>query len=160
MGRPSNTLYEDKPWSLQNIQPHHRSMARDFVRGARTNEVAVKYGFSAAQIAIIKNSPLFKAEMARIEAMADAGTAETRRELESLQPRALEVIAEDLFQDGVDRNLRNKTAFELLAVTGFSKNNGVSQHQHVHFHQHEEVERLSREELYNEVIDLVQDDAT
>ena len=75
-------------------------MARSLVYGGlRNKDLCVMYGFTPGQISAILNSPLFKAEVARIEACAEETAVSVSRDLKLMQPRATEVIAEDLFSE-------------------------------------------------------------
>lgn len=142
---------------ISYLGPHHRSMARAMVVGGlRPSELAAQYGFSPSQISVIVNSPLFKAEVARIEALAEHNSINVSAELKSMQPRALEVLAEDLHANS--GTLRNKTALEILDRTGFPKGAPIQKHQHLHGHLHKKVESMDKRELYDEVMGLLEED--
>lgn len=143
--------------TIKYLRPHHRSMARLFVQqGLTPTQLGAAFGFSPSQISIITNSPLFQVEVARLESMSDLGMLDIGMELKSLQPRALEVLAEDLHRPGVDAKLRNNTALEILDRTGYGKKEDVQRHLHLHGHLHkQEVAEMDKKELYNEVLDLV-----
>lgn len=151
---------QGKSPKIQYLRPHHRSMARMMVQqGLTPTQLATAFGFSPAQISIITNSPLFQVELRRLEDMADLGMVDVGAELKALQPRALEVLSEDLHKPGIDPKIRNNTALEILDRTGFGKKDGVQRHLHLHGHLHkQEVEKMDKKELYNEVLDLVGDD--
>jgi len=72
-----------------------------------------------SSITRIINSPLFKAELARLEDRLEDATMDTvKAELESLRPRAVEIVAEELFNEAPSKR-RTKTAFDLLDRTDF-----------------------------------------
>src|SRR4030067_999257 len=116
MGRPP--LLEAERADVGYLHPHLRSMARSMIAGGfKPGELATIYNLSPCQVSVIIHSPLFQAELTRLEAAAENSVLHTRKELEMLQPRALEVLAEDLFCP--DRKLRNYTAMKVLDKTGF-----------------------------------------
>ena len=144
---------------INYLHPHHRSMARSVVQGGmRNKDLCVMYGFTPGQMSAILNSPLFKAEVARMEAIAEDTTCSVRRDLNALKSRATEVIAEDLFS--AERRLRSNTAFEVLDRTGFGKNAPVQKHEHKHLHAHghKDLDKLDKRELYEEVMTLIDED--
>lgn len=156
MGRMAQLDRGRKP-KIGSISPLHRSMARALVVGRlRPKDLAIQYGYSYAQISVIINSPLFKVEVARIEALVEHNTCNVRAELEALQPRSLEVLAEDLHSES--GTLRNKTALEILDRTGHPKGAPVQKHTHLHGHLHAKVEKMDQRELYEEVMDLIEED--
>ena len=151
MGR----LPEGKSPQIQYLRPHHRSMARTMATSGLTPmQLATAFGFSPGQITRIINSPLFMAELARIEGAVEVKAVDVSMELKMLQPRAMEIVAEDMFAPGTDRKLRNQTAFEVLDRTGFGKKQEPQRHLHLHAHQEADVREMPKEDLYREVLDL------
>jgi len=156
MGRMSVAEPANK---INYLHPHHRSMARSLVAGGlRNKDLCVMYGFTPGQMSAIMNSPLFKSEVARLEAMAEDTSCNVRRDLNMLKSRATEVIAEDLFS--TERRLRSNTAFEVLDRTGFGKNAPVQKHEHKHLHAHghKDLGKLDNRQLYEEVMTLIEDE--
>jgi len=156
MGRMSVAEPANK---INYLHPHHRSMARALVQGGlRNKDLVVMYGFSAGQISAIINSPLFKAEVARIEAQAEESAVDTVRDLTLMKGRAAEVIAEDLYAN--DRKLRSNTAFEVLDRTGHPKGAPVQKNLHLHQHQHVEKDlgKMDNREVYEEVMNLIDEE--
>ena len=144
---------------INYLHPHHRSMARAMVQGGlRNKDLCAMYGFTPGQISAIINSPLFKVEMARMEALAEDTTVSVTRELKALQPRSMEVIAEDLHSE--DRKLRSNTAFEVLDRTGHTKTAEPvkHEHQHLHAHAHKDLKSMDKRELYEEVMELIDEE--
>jgi len=155
MGRPQQGLSP----VVNHLWPHHRSMARLVVSGLRPGEIAEITGYSPGQISRIMQSPLFQAEVNRLEAQADHVAVDVHRDLKALAERAVEVLSENLDPEvSVERELRTKTAFDVLDRTGFGKKGSPSLHLHAHAHA-KEVEKMSREELYKDVLDIVEEDA-
>lgn len=117
MGQLASADREDK---LQCLRPHHRAMARAMASGATCTDLAKRFGVSPAWVSQIVNSALFQAELSRLESSIEDAVVES--ELRQLQPRAVEVIAEELFTD-VPSARRTKTAFDLLDRTGYHPRN-------------------------------------
>jgi hypothetical protein len=106
---------------LKELKPHHRGMARAQVAfGMKVKELADRFGLSAQQVTNITRSPLYKAEVARIEVEADNHVAELDLELKELAIRAVEIIAEDLMQVDPSGH-RTSVAFNVLDRTGYAK---------------------------------------
>ena len=106
---------------VHSLRPHHRSMARLQVAYGLTNvQLAERFGMGQPQISIIVNSPLYKAELKRLESMADEMAVNVGDELAGLGPRAVEVIAEDL-HDREKSAQRTKSAFAILDRIGHHK---------------------------------------
>jgi len=73
----------------------------------------------------ILQSPLFKAEVDRLERMADGEAMDLRASLRDMAERSLEVLDEDLEIPVTSlqlRYLRNKTAMDVLDRVGLRKN--------------------------------------
>ena len=121
MGR----VQEGKSPTLKQIRPHHRSMARALVAGLTPTEVARSFGFSAGQISRIIQTPMFQAELARLEAGASASAMDLRDDIRRMAQRAVEVLDADLEMEvGEDlraRALRQKAAMDVLDRAGVSR---------------------------------------
>ncbi len=117
MGR---TPTDDRVDTIESLRPHHRAMARSLTAGNTPMDIAKRYGFTPAHITKIINSPLFKAEQQRLEILTEKVLIDS--ELLSLQPRAVEIIAEDMFRD-MPSDKRTDTAFKLLDRTGYHPKN-------------------------------------
>ena len=141
------------------LWPHHRSMARNLVAGMTPGEVAVISGFTPAQISRIIQSPLFMAEIARLEAQAEHQAVDVRNDLQVMAVRAIEVMDENLHSDEIDRGLKTKTAFDVLDRAGYAKQEKPQLHLHAHAHEVRRVEEMDKAELYEEIIDLAEEEA-
>jgi hypothetical protein len=124
--------------------------------GLRPGELALLYHMTPAAITTIVHSPLYKAEVARLEALADLSVIDVRKELQLLQPRAMEVIAEDLYDKNVDRKLRSATAFRILDKTGFPDGAPIQRSVNINLEGSLDPKEMSKEELYREVMDMVE----
>ena len=154
MGAHSNNLTP----TISQLWPHHRSMARMFLEGMQPGEVAAATGFTPGQVTRILHSPLFEAELARLESQAEAETVGVAEELKRMSRRAVEVLDENLQAENISRELKTKSAFDVLDRAGFSKKTDVQRHLHAHAHVHKKVGEMEQVELYEAVEDLLQED--
>lgn len=155
MGRPPllDTVRQD----IGYLHPHHRAMARmQVTEGLRPIDLAHRFGMRPCSITAIVQSPLYKKEVARLEALAELSGINIRKELELLQPRALEILAEDMHSPGVDRKLRNATAFRILDKTGFPDGAPIQRSLNVNLNGELNPQEMSKEALYREVMDMVE----
>ena len=117
--------------ALQNLAPHHRAMARLAAGGMRAGDLAERFALSSAQVSKILNSPLFISEMMRISEGLEAEHGEAERELRAMTPRAIEIVATDLYASTegpsplITKREQRKLAFEILDRTGFGKKNDL-----------------------------------
>lgn len=102
--------------AVKKLAPHHRAICRALASGLRPSEVCARFGLSSSWLSQLMATPLFKAEVARLETQAE--TAAIDAEIRSLLPRAVEVIAEELFSPTPTKT-RVDSAFKLLDRTGF-----------------------------------------
>lgn len=142
---------------IHYLHPRHRSMARTMVGGGLTpSDLAVLYGMSKSQISVVINSPLFRAEVARIEALAENNVVDARMELNMLKGRSVEVLAEDLHS--TDAKLRHASAIDVLDRTGHPKGAPVQKSVNLHGHVHASTKHLNQRELYETVMNLVEEE--
>lgn len=141
------------------LWPHHRSMSRAMVAGGLTpGELAVAYNFTPCQITKIINSPLFQAEVARLEAGQEEETRSLREDILKMSERAIEVIDEDLQIKEAGNKQRQRAAFDILDRAGFGTKKtlvsvkvggdlvGVKQ----------EIHNMKSEELHDEVMGMIE----
>lgn len=102
--------------AVKKLHPHHRAICRALASGLRPSEVAVRFGISSSWLSQLLRTPLVQAEIERLELQAEDKLIDA--ELRSLQPRAMEVIAEELYSQ-VPTKTRVDTAFKLLDRTGY-----------------------------------------
>ena len=129
-----------------------------FLEGMQPGEVALVTGFSAGQVTRILRSPLFEAELARLEAQAEIETVSVGNELKRMASRAIEVLDENLEAENISRELKTKTAFDVLDRSGHSKRIDPQRHLHLHAHAHKKVGEMEQVELYETVEDLINED--
>lgn len=140
--------------TIAQLRPWHRSMARMMVAGGkRPGELAILFGITPTQISVITNSPLFLAELNRMEAMAEYEAVDMRTELEIRQGLALETIDEHLVNKEAKIEGRVNTALQILDRTGYGKKEQPQRH--LHLHAHKEVKEMSDEELRSGISELL-----
>lgn len=144
--------------TISQLWPHHRSMARMFLEGMQPGEVALATGFSAGQVTRILHSPLFEAELARLECQAEQETVTVAGELKRMAGRAVEILDENLQAENISRELKTKSAFDVLDRSGHSKRIDPQRHLHLHAHAHKKVREMEQVELYETVEDLLNED--
>jgi len=136
-------------------------MARMFVEGLQPNEVALVTGFTPGQITRILHSPLFEAELMRLESQAEMETVTVGNDLKRMASRAVEILDENLHsqdESTVSRELKTKTAFDVLDRSGHSKRGDPQRHLHLHAHAHQKVGEMEQVELYEAVEDMINED--
>lgn len=140
---------------ISQVRPWHRSIARMVAAGMRPNEIAESYGYSTSHVTKVLASPLFQAEVARIEAQCEMEAVSVRNDLQQMSIRAIEVLDEALETPTEDWNARAKkidAAFGVLDRAGYGKREQPQEHKHLHLHA--EVKKMSDEELLRDVLDL------
>lgn len=141
-------------------------MARALVAGGLTpKQLALSFGFTFGHVSRILQTPLFEAEVDRLERQAEMEGIDIRQDLANMGERSLEVLDEDIHMTGTDdqpmeireRYLRNKSARDILDRIGLRKESNVPTTLHLHKHDHTTVESMSKDELRDEVMDLVKE---
>jgi len=148
---------EGKSPTIGYLRPHHRAIARAMVAGATEVECCQMFDFSPAQMTIITNSPLFLAELGRLEAQADEIAVDVNKDIQEMAVRAAEVLSAELDRESSglgDRRLKTTVALGVLDRAGHSKKD---QPIHLHKHAHIHTESMSDEELYRDVLELTAD---
>ena len=149
---------------IANLRPLHRSMARAVALGSNSpKQLADAYGYTAGQISRIMGSPLFQAEVARLEQELEVISFDYAKDLKLMGERAMQVLDEDLHipVDTLDhRKLRNQTSLEVLGMVGVRKSGGmggltnilnINDNRTV-----KAVEQLEESEIRQEVMDLIE----
>ena len=129
-----------------------------FLEGMQPGEVAAATGFTPGQITRILHSPLFEAELSRLECQAEEESLSVVVELKKMAGRAIEVLDENLQADNISRELKTKTAFDILDRSGHTKRGDPQRHLHLHAHAHQKVQDMNQEDLYTTVEDLLNED--
>lgn len=155
MGRLNEGKTVARQGSIAQVRPWHRAMARMMAAGARPIELATGYGYTPAQVTKILESPLFQAELARIESQAVCEAVSVREDLQVMSARAIEVLDEALdmpVEDWQDRARKIDAAFGVLDRAGYGKKDQPVVQKHLHLHA--EIKNMSNEELLKDVLDL------
>ena len=171
MGRPVEQL--ENRVQISQMKPHHRSMARDIVAMGeiRNKDLARIYNMLPPQISIIVNSPVFQAELARLEDEVEESVCHVRAGIRLLVPRAEQVLKEELFKDEEEdefgmsvkmslpeRKLRLGVALDVLDRSeGKGKNGDGATHLHLHNELHL-TKQMTTEELKTDIFDLITKD--
>lgn len=171
MGRPVENL--PNRVEIKQLRNHHRSMARDVVSmgEVRNKDLARIYNMLPPQISIIVNSPVFIAEVARLEAEVEENILDVREGIRLLTPRAEQVLKEELYkEDGEgkgeeltlnERKLRLGVALDVLDRDAGKKKMGESAARSLHFHSHREIHlvgKMTTEDLQKDVFKLISDE--
>lgn len=146
-------------------------MARDIIAMGeiRNKDLARIYNMHPSQVSIIVNSPIFEAELARLEADVEENICDVREDIRLLVPRATQVIKEELYKedDSIDkpmtlaeRKMRLGVALDILDRDSGKKKHSESAAKELHFHDHKEIHisSLSTEELQRDVFSLLEEE--
>ena len=110
---------------LKQVRHWHKAMARIAVaKGGRPSELAALFGITAGQVSRILASPLFQAEMGRLESQAEYNALDMRTELQMRQGLSLENLDKCLLS--ADKSfdhlkLAKDVSLEILDRTGYGK---------------------------------------
>ena len=144
---------------IAQVRPWHRAMARYVAAGMRPGELCLVTGYSHSHVTTILASPLFQAEVARIESQAEVSAVSVKEDLKLMSVRAIEVLDEALdttVDNWGDRAKRIDAAFGVLDRAGYGKKDQPSDPS-LHLHLHKEVKAMSDEELLRNVLDVVKE---
>lgn len=89
------------PYSLKNLASRHRAILRDNVLGLSNTEIAIKYNMHPLTISCILRSPLARAEIARLQQLAEQVQLVDNRPIDERLKERLEAAAEQ----ALDTNL-------------------------------------------------------
>lgn len=147
---------------IQQLKNHHRSMARDVVAGGLRNcELARIYDMTQVQISLIVNSPLFIAEVARLESELEESVVSVRDELRLLIPKAKQVITRELFREEsehlADRKFQASVAFDIFDRVEPKGRDLPTGDLHLHKHDETHIHQMDDDELRKDIFDMVKD---
>lgn len=121
MGRHAQEMSDSVvKYSLAEIKPHHREIARRLVLGQKASHICVSLNMSVSRMSIIINSPLFKLELRRLEEERDRDVMNVKKALDEIAPVAVEVVERTMYM-APDEELRFKAATDILDRAGFGK---------------------------------------
>jgi hypothetical protein len=113
-----------KAFQLNYIRPYHREIARRLVLGQTQMDICRDLQMNPGRMSIIVNSPLFKVELRRLEALRDQGVYDMARTLQELAPEALEQVTRTMYRGNTER-LRFDAAESVLDRAGFGRGSKV-----------------------------------
>jgi len=163
MGQIPN-LYRDKVTTpkIHHLAAQHLSMARMMISGLmRPKDIAAYFGYSPTQISVITNSPIFKAELTRLENQMEEATIDTAKSMQNLTPRALANLAETIGEEAEglpERKHRDDISIQILNRTGFSPSAPPQKVAHLHAHLHQEVRNMDRKDIDREITEMIEED--
>lgn len=140
--------------ALAQVRPWHRQLARAVAAGMRPREICATYGYVPCTVTKILASPLFQAEVARIEAGAEEVATSVVRDLRLMSKRSVEILDEALdtpVENWKERVNLIDTAFGVLDRAGYGKASKVVFGGEVHFKETDPQERAIMQELGREV---------
>jgi len=109
-------------YSLAEIKPHHREIARRLVLGQKASDICRNLAMSTSRMSIIINSPLFKLELKRLEEEREREVISVKKALDEIAPVALETIERTMYM-AAEEDLRFKAASDILDRAGYGKIN-------------------------------------
>lgn len=136
---------------LKKLSAHHQKMAVEVAAGARIKWLAEKWGYSEGHMGRIVGSPVFKAEVERLQAGAVMDVLSIHDDLKRAAKKAVEVMDTELNMPVKKREVRQRR-LRLDAAFGVYDRAypRVEQGQHVHLHKHaHEVRGMSDEDLFS-----------
>jgi len=136
-------------------------MARDIVAGGLQNhQVAKLYGMTETQISVIKNSPAFITEMARLEAELEESVVEIKGRLLAVAPQAVRVLTRNVYDESDDINVRrlaSKSATDILDRVVPTRDAGSGNTYNILTKV--DVENMTTEALRDDIFELIRDES-
>lgn len=152
-----SSYFAGEVYPLQVLRPLHRLMARSLVfTGQAQKEIGEVFDLNQSTVSRILRSPLFQAEVARLEAGVEIQTQGLMADLLILAKTATEVLDRELQGNPSSLEARKHQTSVAFGVLDKVVKGGPSVHLHKHQHE-EEAKDLSDEDLFREVIDLTED---
>lgn len=154
---------------IKKMRARHRSMARDVAAGGLTNvEIGKLYSMSKTQVSRIICSPVFIAEVARIETDLEGKAVEVRAEIRAIAPAARMVLAktiakepDELTEDLSARKFQANVAQDLLDRAGVVKPNTDAGLGGLHLHlsktEEKHIHLMSDKDLREDLFDLLKE---
>ncbi len=160
MGRVQE--HKSAPIRIDQLRPHHRSIARAIVSGLTPTQIALSYGFTEPHISRLLQTPLFEAEVARLERNADDNACDMREDLKMMRTKAMENLDEDL--DIVpttlqERAYRGMASRDILDRTGVRKQDQSLVLKGGTFNLKQtliNIEKMSEKEIRDDVMTLIE----
>lgn len=112
-----NKLPENGRWEASVLTPRHREIMRRILEGATQVEIAEAMGIHKQTVNLVVTSPLFKAELAKLEAEADFHVVQRA---DSMSNEALDKL-KTLMRTARSEFIQRQCAERILDTAGYSK---------------------------------------
>lgn len=155
---------------IQHLRPHHRSMVRAVALGDFTPmELSQRFAMTPGQVSRIMGSPIFQAEVLRLQEEAEIITLDMAKDLKMMGELALQNLDEDLHikpETLEARKYRGQVSTDILGMLGLSKTAGnnntvinkILQVNQTINNNSKEVEEMDEQEIRDELLELTQTD--
>lgn len=117
------------------LGPRHRALMRRLAAGMRLQEACDDLGFSISRASLVVNSPLFKAEMEKMQADLNKGFVDAEGEKISMSTDPTRIALSDAAEiaartlrgalDDVNPAVRVSAAKDILDRTGYAKEDKI-----------------------------------
>lgn len=88
-------------WSITEPQQLHQEIKRRIFLGQKGVKIAEELGCSPSVVSSVKNSPIIKDELAKMNAVADVNVIDIEKRVSDLAPVALELVKDCLIKGNV-----------------------------------------------------------
>jgi hypothetical protein len=120
-GQPLTAEEQKNPpplkWEVDVLRPRHREILRRVLEGATYIEIADQMGIHRQTVMLIATSPMFQAELAKLEQQRDYAVIQRA---DSMAHEALDTIKVAM-RSARSEFLRVKSAKDMLDIAGYSK---------------------------------------
>jgi len=110
-------LESNQKWEPSVLRPRHREILRRILEGATYVEIAEAMGIHKQTVMLVATSPLFRAELAKLESEADFNIVQRA---ESMSNEALDKL-KTLMRSARSEFLQKAAAERILDTAGYSK---------------------------------------
>lgn len=120
---------------VQKISDRHREIIRRCLLGEGTTDIANAVGMSVEMVSIIRNSPIVRKEINKLQDFADSGTLDVMQQMRELAPLAVVRLAEVLAVESSDprfQRLQVDVAKDVLDRGGHAAPKSPDVHLHTH----------------------------
>lgn len=148
-----------REYDLVQLQDNHRAAIRMMALGASNEEVGKALGLGMLAVTTIRNSPLTRAEIERLQGALNANVERVRERIVSLQGEAVEKVYELMYHAHKDE-VQLKAAERLLDMGGNSRVQKIEanvNHSHLSRNEIEEIKQraLSAWKRAKDTVDIV-----
>ena len=119
---PRHPYKEHRRYNIQHLWDRHHEIKRMVFMGMTNEDIAQALGCHKQTVSITRNSPIVRAELDKMQAVADGQTIDIAIEIKNLAPKALRFIESEVLDNpDASRGLRYKAAVDLLDRAGHVK---------------------------------------